>query len=219
MKILLISASPRKEGSLTLLLAQEVLRGCTEGQQVQSDVVQLCGLKIEFCRNCDSCHKDLGVCAIKDDITHIIKKMTEADGIILASPNYINHVTAQMKALFDRSSHFIHCHRLLHKYMVAVVTSGSGDDDCILNYIMQYANICGAQYSGGLSSRAPISKEKMDEAYNLGKRLALDIAEKKSYSEQIENISKCREHFKHVIHLRQYDWEGEYEYWREKGWL
>jgi multimeric flavodoxin WrbA len=145
--------------------------------------------------------------------------MLEADGIILASPNYINQVTASLKALFDRSSHFIHCQRLLGKYIIGVVSSGGGEDKDVLNYIKYYAHICGAQYSGGVSSCAYAIKEKIDDAYQLGKKLAQDIREKRLFSDQIEIIEQGREHFKKLIQLRKDDWKEEYQYWQDKGWL
>jgi len=219
MKILLISSSPRREGSLTFLLANEVLRGCAAGESLEAETLYLSDVKIEFCRSCEICHKDIDYCSIKDDISMILKKMLESDGIILASPNYINQVTASMKALFDRSSHFIHCKRLLGKYIAGVISSGSGQDKAVLDYMMQYSHICGAQYSGGISSRVPIGKEKMEEAYLLGNKLASDIKEKKIYPEQLENIEKIKGHFKKIIQMRSSDWGEEYQYWQDKGWL
>jgi len=149
----------------------------------------------------------------------ILRKMLEADGIILASPNYINQVTASTKALFDRSTHFIHCQRLLGKYIAGVVTSGSGYDAEVLSYIKYYGHTCGAQYAGGVSSSAYAVKEKLDEAYQLGKTLAQDIKEKKVFADQIKIIDAGREHFKKIIQLRKEDWKEEYCYWQEKGWL
>src|SRR4030042_4182409 len=105
----------------------------------------------------------------------ILKKMLEADGIILATPNYINQVTASMKALFDRSSQFIHCKRLLGKYIAGVVSSGSGQSQEVLDYIKYYGHTCGAQYSGGVSSAAQSIGEKTEEAIELGRKLAMDI--------------------------------------------
>ncbi|MFH0826264.1 MAG: flavodoxin family protein [Candidatus Omnitrophota bacterium] len=218
MKLLLISSSPRRDASLTFLLAQELLKGC-DGQDLKSEVIHLVDVRIEFCRNCEICHKNINACSIKDDAPALLKKMLEADGIILASPNYVNQVTASMKALFDRSSHFIHCKRLLGKYFVAAVTSGSGQDEAVVDYIKHYALICGAQFSGGVSTRVPISKEKMEEAFALGQKLACDIKEKREYPEQLEAIRKFKEHFKKIMHMRSCDWEEEYDYWKEKGWL
>lgn len=219
MKILLISSSPRKEASQTFTLAKEVLRGAASNKDVESETIHLCDLKIEFCRNLEACHKKILSCQIKDDVQMILKKMLEADGMILSSPNYINQITASMKALFDRSSHFIHCKRLLGKYVVGVVSSGSGQDKDVLDYIRHYAHICGAQYSGGVSSRAPISKDKMEEAFKLGSKLVLDIKEKKMFTEQLEIIEELKEYFKKIILMRKHDWVEEYQYWLDKGWL
>ncbi len=158
MRILLISSSPHKEKSHTFFLAKEVLKGFPSS--VKTEVIHLCDYKIEFCRHCESCHRKIMYCPINDDVGMILEKMLLAEGIIFASPNYINQITASMKALWDRAAHFIHCSRLLDKYVVGVVSSGSGQDKTVLDYIQYYANTCGALYAGGLSSRAPINKEK-----------------------------------------------------------
>lgn len=218
MKILLVSSSPRKNKSQTLSLAKEVMRGCGIAG-AESEIVELCDLKIAFCHHCEVCHKKILACPIQDDIRAILEKMLDADGIIVASPNYINQVTASMKALFDRSSHFIHCKRLLGKYIAGVVSSGGGQDKDVLEYIKYYANICGAQYSGGISSRAPVPDEKMQEAYRLGERLVSDIKEKRRFPGQIKVIEQGKEYFRKIIKIRKDEWREEYHYWRKRGWL
>ena len=220
MRLLVISSSPHKEGSQTLLLAKEALRGCTHSRgKIEGEVLHLCDLKIEFCRHCEGCHKNILACPIEDDVGMVLEKMLEADGIIFASPNYINQITASMKAFWDRSAHFIHCLRLLNKYVVGVVSSGSGRDKEVLRYIRHYANICGAQYSGGVSSQAPISKDKKKVAFQLGSKLVSDIKGKVRYPAEVKAINEARDHFKRVILARKDEWEGEYFYWRDKGWL
>ncbi len=218
MKILLISSSPRRERSQTFLLAGEVLRGVS-GEGAQTEVIHLADHHIDFCRHCQECHKRILHCSVKDSLPVILKKMLEADGIILATPNYINQITALTKALFDRSSHFIHCKRLLDKYIVGVVTSGSGQDQEVLDYIKYYGHTCGAQYSGGVSSSERAVAEKIEEAYQLGQKLAQDIKEKRIFADQMKTIEAGREHFKRLIQLRKEDWKEEYQYWQQKGWL
>lgn len=115
MKILLISSSPRKEKSNTFFLAKDVLLGLSQ-EEADIETVHLCDFKILFCKHCERCHKNMMHCSLSDDAHVILNKMLEVDGIILASPNYINQVTASMKALFDRSTHFIHCKRLLEHF-------------------------------------------------------------------------------------------------------
>ncbi len=217
MRILLISSSPRKERSQTFFLAKEVLKVFTG--VVKTEVIHLCDFKIEFCRHCESCHRKIMRCPINDDVGMILEKMLEAEGIIFASPNYINQITASMKTLWDRAAHFIHCRRLLGKYVVGVVSSGSGQDKAVLEYIQYYAHTCGAQYTGGVSSRVPINKEKNEEAFNLGGKLMLDIQEKRVLAEQLKPIEEFKEHFKNVIQMRKDDWAEEYQYWLNKGWL
>lgn len=218
MRILLISSSPRKEKSQTLCLAKEVMRGCNIAG-AESEIIELCDLKIAFCRHCELCHKKILACPIKDDIRALLKKMLDADGIIFASPNYINQITASMKALFDRSSHFIHCKRLLGKYIAGAVSSGGGQDKDVLDYIRYYANICGAQYSGGISSRVPVSDERIREAHQVGKRLASDIKEKRRFPGQIKVIEQGKKYFRKIIEMRKGEWTEEYHYWQKKGWL
>jgi len=217
MKILLISSSPRKKRSQTFALAKEVVKGF--GSSAKTEVIHLCDNKIEFCRHCEACHKKIMSCPIKDDVHNILKKILSADGIILATPNYINQITASMKALLERASHFIHCKRLLGKYIVGVVSSGSGNDQDVLNYIKHYAHTCGAQYSGGISSRASDLNKKIGKAQQLGKKFFKDIKDKEEYPDQIKIIEEGKAYFKKIIQLRKAEWREEYKYWQEKNWL
>ena len=218
MKVLLVSASPHKEKGRTFVLARETLRGLSE-EGIDVEAIHLDDFQIFFCKHCEKCHKNILHCSVSDGVQIILGKMLEADGIILASPNYINQVTASMKALFDRSAHFIHCKRLLGKYIAGVVSSGSGNDLEVLDYIKFYAHTCGAQYSGGVSSAAHTVEQKKEEAFKLGKKLSADIKEKKVYPEQLESIEKAKQYFRKIIEARKKDWEGEYRYWLDKGWL
>jgi multimeric flavodoxin WrbA len=218
MKILLISSSPHKEKGKTFSLAKDVLKGLSR-ERADIETIHLADFRVFFCNHCEQCHKNILHCPLPDDVHVILKKMLEADGIILASPNYINQVTASMKALFDRSAHFIHCKRLLAKYIAGVVSSGSGQDKEVLDYIEYYGRICGAQYSGGVSSAAQSIEGKKAEAIKLGKKLAVDIQEEKAYPEQLELIEKGKQHFREIIEARKKEWAGEYQYWRDKDWL
>jgi len=218
MKVLLISASPHREKSSTFLLAQEVLRGIKESG-AECEVLHLDNYKVFFCKHCEACHKKILKCSLKDDVVMILDKMLGSDGIILASPNYINQVTALMKALFDRSAHFIHCKRLEGKYIAGVVTSGSGQNKEVLDYMAFYGHTCGAQYSGGVSALQQFGEDNKAEAFQLGKKLISDIKEKKAYPEQLQFIEQGKQHFARIIKLRQNDWLEEYKYWSAKGWL
>jgi multimeric flavodoxin WrbA len=217
MKILLISASPHKLKSSTFALAKEVLRGAS-GKGAKTEIVHLSDYRIGFCRACDLCHRIM-VCPIKDDVALLGRKILEADGIILASPNYLNHITADMKALFDRLTGFIHCKMLLGKYICGVATSGSGNDKPVLGFFESYANFCGAIYSGGVSCRAPAKEDKLKEALALGKKLAQDVRKKAKYPRQEKIIKAGLKFFAGIMGIYKEVWKKEYAYWKNKGWL
>jgi multimeric flavodoxin WrbA len=102
-KIVGLSGSPRKEGN-TEILVKEALKAAKK-QGAETEFISLAGKKIEPCQACYTCRsKDSkGICAIKDDLPPIFEKLKKADGVIIGSPVYFLSVTAQLKALFDRS--------------------------------------------------------------------------------------------------------------------
>ena len=198
MKLLGISASPCKNRSHTFLLLREVL-SAAEKEGGQTEVVHLCDLKIEFCRHCEACHRNLMVCPIKDDAHLLLTKMLESDGVIFASPVYINHITGYLKTFFDRSSHFIHCQRLLGKYIGAVVTAGGGPQEMVLDYLHHFSSICGAQYVGGVSTVVPINEEVKKKARELGRSMAKTIKNKIEFPHETEEILSRRNYFRRII--------------------
>jgi multimeric flavodoxin WrbA len=217
MNILLISSSPHGEKSRTFALGGEVVKGI--GTDAKVSVIHLSGKKIEFCKSCDSCHVEILQCPIKDDADDIISKMLVADAIIFASPNYINQITASMKALFDRTSHFIHCKRLLGKYTAAIVTSGSGRNTEVFDYLKHYSNTCGAQYVGGVSAGSQVSDSIKAEAFKLGQSLTAAVKSTIKFPDQLENINRAIGYFTKLMILRKNEWPGEYKYCKDKGWI
>jgi len=100
MKVLGICGSPRRGGNTELLL-REFLRGSRDkGAEVEE--VMLRDLKITPCLEIYACRKD-GKCPIHDDMETLYPKLGEADVVALASPIFFYSVSAQAKALIDRS--------------------------------------------------------------------------------------------------------------------
>lgn len=99
-KWIAIVGSPRK-GKNTDLLVDYIIKKLNE-KDISVDKFILDSSNISTCSGCDYCIKT-GKCIIQDDITKIIDNMKVADGYIFASPSYNYNVTAQMKALLDRT--------------------------------------------------------------------------------------------------------------------
>ena len=98
-KVLIIGGSPRKNGNSETLCEQFAKGAAESGNQVE--LISLSGKKIGFCTACYACEK--GACPQKDDAPWIIAKMMDADVIVLATPVYFYTMSAQLKALIDRS--------------------------------------------------------------------------------------------------------------------
>jgi multimeric flavodoxin WrbA len=97
--ILILEGSPRKRGNSNMLAEQAAAGAREAGAQVE--VVSLHGLKIAPCNGCDACLKT-GICTIKDDMQDLSPKVSNADGLILASPIYWYTYSAQLKTCIDR---------------------------------------------------------------------------------------------------------------------
>ena len=93
--IVAISGSPRRDGNTELLL-RRVLE-VTGGQ-----LVRVCDLDIAPCASCWYCLEH-ECCAIDDDMTELSEHLLRADAVILGSPVYFNNVSAQLKAVLDRT--------------------------------------------------------------------------------------------------------------------
>jgi multimeric flavodoxin WrbA len=100
MKILGISFSPRKEGNTVAMLKEALAAAKKEGAEVE--LYSVAGKDIQPCDGCWGCTKT-GKCHIKDDTAVLLDKMCAADGIILGTPIYFWGMTAQAKAVIDRT--------------------------------------------------------------------------------------------------------------------
>jgi len=103
MKVAAFNGSARKDGNTAILVNYVLDELKKEG--IETELVQLAGKKIRGCAACYKCfdNKDQR-CSVKDDVANeCIEKMIEAQGIIMASPTYFADVTAEMKALIERS--------------------------------------------------------------------------------------------------------------------
>lgn len=188
MKILAINGSPRGMGGTTGRLLEEVLAGAAlAGADIE--IVTLSQTQIKPCLACDVCHK-VGTCPVKDEYESIKEKLLEADAFILATPNYLFSVTAQMKALLDRMNGLIHLSALEGKYAALVETSGGGGDEEVLDYLQRIVNAFGAQNVGSIGSPGagprmfPDQEALFQKARALGKELCDSVREKRSFPEQ-----------------------------------
>ena len=100
MKVLGLSCSPRKSGNTATLIAEALDGARNEGAEVE--LFSVSGKEIKPCDGCQTCI-NTSKCHINDDMQTIYQELEEADGIIFATPIYFYGMTAQAKAIMDRT--------------------------------------------------------------------------------------------------------------------
>lgn len=99
-EVLILEGSPRRGGN-TQVLVDAVCRGIIRAGG-KAERIRVAELKIAPCIGCGGCDKT-GHCVVKDEMTGLYEKIVLARRLILASPVYFYSLTAQLKAVVDRS--------------------------------------------------------------------------------------------------------------------
>lgn len=104
MKIIAVNGSPRTGWSTEKLLSA-ALKGA-ESAGAETELVNLYELDYKGCYSCFEC-KRLGgesyaACAIEDELAPVLRRVLEADALIIGSPVYFWDVTGQMRSFLER---------------------------------------------------------------------------------------------------------------------
>lgn len=175
-KVLILSGSPRKGGNSDTL-CDEFLKGATDaGNEVEK--IFVAGKNISYCRACYVC-KNTGVCAIKDDMSDILQKMLDSDVIVLSSPVYFYSISAQLKAVIDRT--VARWLEFKDKEFYYIMTSAEDEPttmDCTLECFrglaacLKGSKEMGVIYAKGVYERGEINDTPyIQQAYEMGKRV------------------------------------------------
>ncbi|NQU09003.1 MAG: flavodoxin family protein [Candidatus Abyssubacteria bacterium] len=219
MRIISLLASPHGEEGNTAALLDLVVEGA-RNEGAEAETIILPGGTVGPCKACDVCHKQ-GACPHKDDFESIKGKVYEADGILLASPNYIFNVSAQMKAFMDRCAGVIHCMSFGGRYGASVVTSGGGGEEPICEYMNRFLTITGITPVGsvwatmGAIQDGSFPEEIQDQARGLGKKLVESCESKAAFPEIKKAQDEFKERMRMLIMYRKEEWPYEYEYWQK----
>jgi multimeric flavodoxin WrbA len=221
MKILAIHGSPRTVRSTTRRLARFVLDGAGDSG-AETEMIDLCDLHITPCTACEGCSFS-GICVFEDDLPLIVERMKEADGIVFASPVYIDNVSGQMKVFFDRLADAIHYQLLAGKYGCSVATTHTSCGDEVVTYQNHVLNYLGVIAVGGLSVATGGNAETVDgadaSARALGKKLFDAIRNGFSDPDQEAGIVGNRDFFRDIVIENRDFRTDEYERWVRMGWI
>lgn len=187
-KVIGIFGSPRQNGNSDILLNSAIRGVETSGAGIERIIVR--DLKIAPCNSCGGCWEK-GVCVIADDMQKVYSLLTEADGIIVASPIYFMGVSAQLKALIDRCQAFWarkyilnssvrEDGRIANGFFIATAARNAGEELFIgaVKTIKAFFHVLDTKYTGeilcaGLEEKGDVNKrqELLQQAYEAGRQL------------------------------------------------
>ena len=184
--VLGVAGSPVKNGN-TEILIREVLKAAKE-EGVKTEFVSLANMRVEPC-NLQTCNDACGKgkeCPIQDDAKSIIDKMIHADALIIGSPVYFRTVSAQLKALMDRTRMIYYPKRKLENKVGGALAVGegrvSGQEFAIATihnfYLSHKMIIVGSRWYGAYAvaqkgKKGVLQKPKdVEYAKELGRRIA-----------------------------------------------
>ncbi len=217
MKLISLVGSPHGKKGNTARLTREVQRGA-ESMGAVVETIFLKGDSVAPCNGCDVCHIK-GSCVQKDGFAEIVQKILSADGLILASPNYIFSVSAQLKAFMDRCCGILHCQTFMGRYGASVVTSGGGDEEPIADYLNQFLISTGIVPVGsvwatmGLITGDTFPEDITKKAFALGCRLVEAWKTKTVDPEVKTKIDEFHQRMRSLMTWRKEEWPFEYNYW------
>jgi multimeric flavodoxin WrbA len=220
MNFVCLVGSPHGLDGNTFHLVEAVLEGIRrKGGKVR--IASLGKGSVLPCLGCDTCHRS-GDCPQEDDFEEIREAIEEADGLILASPNYLGSVSAQCKAFMDRCGAAIHCLAFSGKYGVSVVTSGADDGAPVTAFMDRFLLMTGIHPVGAVyATMAQMIAGEFDakirrEAHSLGELLVDACRDRLSNPAVEQEMTFFRERMRQLVVYKKEEWPYEYRYWQEQ---
>lgn len=187
MNVLGTVCSPRPRGNTTLLVKRVLAAAEAEGASVR--LFHMAELKIGPCRDCKAC-KATGQCSQQDDMQQVYQALPSANGLVLGSPIYLDHITAQAKTFIDRLYAYLGPD-LEHRFpknvkLVTVLTQGHPDPsayrqvgDWLSKTLKVYFDLetVDVLWAAGCNGVAELQRRQdlLDKADQAGRKLAAAI--------------------------------------------
>lgn len=123
-----IIGSPRPKRNTAVLVGQVLAGAAERGAHTASYTISQ--MQIAPCNGCEAC-KHTAQCVIKDDMHTLYAALNQSQGLVLGTPIYFDHVSAQTKTFLDRLYAYLGP-QLEHYYppgVAAVLAVCYGDGD------------------------------------------------------------------------------------------
>jgi len=229
MKILICAGSYRRGGNtdriLQLITAHLKAEADRHQAALELETLHLGHLAIAPCRGCRACF-DRGEdkCPLKDDFLTVKSKMRQADGLIVASPVYVDDVSGITKTWIDRLAHVCHRPEFAGKCAYLVTTVGSSPTRHALGTLSLALSTWGFYLAGqaGFKMGALMPAEEARaqfeaQAQKIARQLFQALHQRKFARPSFRALMtfKIQQQFWQKAAHDQLD----YRYWSDQGWL
>ena len=172
--------------SRTRRLAGFVLAGAKDaGAEVE--IIELADMQITPCTACESCSLD-GRCVFADDFPAAYDRMQDADGLVFASPVYVDNVSGQMKVFIDRLADAMHYQNFSGRYGCSIATTEISGGDAVVGYLNLALNYLGVTTVGGMSVALGDDPEAIDRAESAER----DLGRRWSWQSKVARVTLIR---------------------------
>lgn len=100
MNVLILNASPRKNGTTTRLLSESVR---TINSAYNVEIIRIHDLTMKPCIGCLKCRPNNACVLPQDDAHHLAEKIKDSDLLIFGTPVYWGNMPGTLKIFFDRN--------------------------------------------------------------------------------------------------------------------
>ncbi len=221
-RILAVIGSPRK--GETLKAVQRFEEELNKIEEIQMEYIMLSNLELKDCTGCHNCiSKGQEFCRESIKVRELQNKMLEADGVVLATPVYNQHVTALMKKYMDYFTFQWHRPSMFGAKFIGI-SSGGGMFKPVFKYLKMNVENWGAIWIGELG--VP-HYESLTDKYQ--KKLDKEIARKAlMFLNSLSNKKLPKPSLGKLMWFNMWKMNAavgkeelikDYEHWTETGWM
>lgn len=231
MKIISIISSCRKDGNTSRIvsLIEKQILSITRSKNIDIELekVYLGEVELKNCRGCRLCFdKSEAMCPLKDELLVVRDKILQADGLLVASPVYVEDVNGVMKNWIDRMAFISHRPAFAGKTAIVITTSGIGSSNHAFKTINTALNTWGISSvaKGKFRTGALMKTDEMDEKYyekikKISSKLVNTVIHNETPNPSLYSLVSFRVQQKYWQKHKNIKGAFDFEYWKCKGWI
>lgn len=176
MKVLLINGSPKANGNTNRAL-EEIAETLKE-ENIETEILHIGNAVSHGCTGCGSCKDEQ--CIFDDDIVNeALKKMQEADGLIVGTPVYFASPSGSLISFLDRF--FYAGKSFAHKPAAAIAVARRAGTTASVDVINKYFTIrqmpvVSSRYWNDAFGQKPLQVEQDEEGMQIMRILARNMS-------------------------------------------